>query len=52
MGGRKKRFRPLSPKISPLEPPTVLEVGGCNSRRFKAIAKPKHVLESLTRVEC
>ena len=34
--------------MSPSEPPTVLEVEGCNSRRFWAIANSKHVLDSST----
>ena len=31
------KFRPLFPKISPKEPLTVLEAGGCNSSVFKQL---------------
>jgi len=47
----KLKIRPLTLKISPLKPPTFWRVGGCNSRRFWAIAKSKHVSDSSNTAE-
>ena len=45
------KIGPLTKKMSPSEPPTVLEVEGCNSWRFSAIANSKHVSDSSTTAE-
>ena len=45
------KIKRLTLKISPLKPPTVWRVGGCNSRRFWAIGKSKHVSDSSNTAE-
>jgi len=43
-----QKIRPLALKIRPPEPPEHLEVGGCISLRFRAMKKPKPVLDFST----